>query len=195
MRKCKAKKDYSHVIKQKSRCGVRVKELDLNAFHQLSEKEKIEVIHFNAECCLNCYMQRTAILFRNLGDGFTKMGSLDEFRPSNTNGISDPTASVAIKRIAISEGKLEDAYAYGENKKIDLLIELERSLKLYEDILSLYDDVTRFTLLKRMQGWTYERISDELNMAINTLRQCVCGSKEFLDEYYEEVIEMISLRK
>lgn len=187
--------NYKNAIKKRFRNGMRTKELDLSVFHELSEKERILAIHYNSKCCFECYKTKTAILFRNLSDGFTKMGSMDEVRPSNRTGISDPTANIGMKRAAISEGKLENAYTYGESKSVDMLIELERSLKLYEDIISLYDDIVQYALLGRMNGREYDDMADEMHVEARTLRQYVCASKEYLDEYYDAVTELVKHRK
>lgn len=191
----KDKTFYNTVIKRRFHNGMRIKELDLLAFHELSEKDKVFAVHYNSDCCLSCYKKHTSILFRNMSDGFTKMGAFDAIRPSNRTGISDPTATAGIKRAAFSEGQLENVYSYGDNIKMDMLIELERAIKTYENMIALYDETVQTVLVARMHGLDYEEISDEIHIAAKTLRQYVCSSKDYLDEYYDTVKELEELKE
>ncbi len=180
------------IVKKRKTGGHTSSILNLDEFHTLSEVEKVFAIHKYPELCFDCYIRRLHLLFNNTGDGFTKMGSGERVRTSNR---TDPTAQTAMKRLAIEMGKLENAYEYGENETIDKLIELERAIKFYEEIIDMFDEKPRKVLEARIEGKSYMEIAELFDINYESVGQYIYMQKNYIEDFYLEVKEMAAVRE
>ena len=100
-----------------------------------------------------------------------------------------------LKKVERNMEKLEDIFV--DEVSIDhLVIEHELKAKILEEINKL-SDVKRDIMLLRMKGYSYDEISEELSLSINTVKthkkQAYKDLKVHLSDYNQCLLVLVSL--
>ena len=187
--------NIGNVIKQKTAIGRKHKDVDLKAFSTLTELDKIRMIHEYPHLFVKKYRDILHTMLEEAQDGLKKPTRFDAIKSANASGISDVTAKAGIRRAAITSGNIEDIYEYGENSRMDAIIDLERALKLYVKIIDSYETGISLVLDLRMEGVQLPDIAKMLKYSANTVSNYIYVSKVLLEDKYDEVSSILEASK
>lgn len=180
-------------IKTRNNGRRRYKDVDLEGFRELSSLERIQVVNEYPDLFMKKYESMSKALLIGLEDGLKKAASTDAIKAANSSGISDITGDVAVKRACISSGNVEAVYEYGKNQVIDVIIELERTLKIYTLIIDSFNSrQISYIYYERLNGYSYGEIAAELGIETDTVAVYVCTTKPLIEDKFYEVMDVIN---
>ncbi len=170
----------------------RYTEIDLEGFKELSQLEKVLALNESPGMFMRKYETLSKALLIGLDDGFMKASSPDAVKPSNSSKISDMTGEIAVKRECINSGNVEAVYEYGNNEKIDRIIDLERTLKIYFLIIDSFRDLISNMYHERLNGLSNCEIADKLGVETDTVITYFSTTKNLIEDKYNEVMDVIN---
>ena len=182
-------------IKERRIGQKKYKEINPEGFSSLSEFERIQVIHEYPLLVKKKYEELTRVMLDDLWDGLLRASAFDGAKPSNHSSISDVTGNTAVKKVSISSNNVEDVFGYGEDEAIDQIIDLERALKIYYQVIKNYETGMASVLVKRFEGKSLRDIEDETHYSIDTISHYIYIAKKLLDDKFEEVMKIMKARE